>query len=128
MTPRPLPPAVTIHSLEHARAVLAFGRPVTLLSAPAAACFAGPGWWRAMIAASETTQPDLLDCADAPGRALEAVACGCRHIILSCCPAWPSVAERAAAAGCVLLSERPDALDMADPATPRRIAAWLEVG
>ena len=35
-----LPPAVIIHGLPHAQAALAPGLPVTLLSAPWAACFA----------------------------------------------------------------------------------------
>lgn len=122
------PPAITIHSIEHARLALAPGRPVTLLSSPAAAVFAGPAWWRALIAACATAQPDLLDCADAPGRALEALALGCSRVILLPCPAWTNVAERAAMAGARLLQRRPDCLDLADPASPRRIDAWLKVG
>jgi hypothetical protein len=121
------PPAITIHCVEHARLALASGRAVTLLSAPAAAVFAGPAWWRALIAACATQQPDVLDCADAPGRALEALAQGCARLILLPCPAWPSVAERAKMAGALLLPGRPDCLDLADPASTRRIAAWLEV-
>ena len=81
-----------------------------------------------MIAACNTIQPDMLDCADAPGRALEALALGCSRIILLDCPAWPAVAERATMAGALLLSSRPPCLDLADPASPRRIDAWLEVG
>lgn len=127
-----LPPAITIHSLEHAKRALTIGRPVTLLSAPAAAVYAGPAWWRALLAACDTVQPDMLDCADAPGRALEAIALGCQHVVLLPCPAWASVADRAAAAGAILLTERPPSLDCADPAAPARmaarIAAWLEVG
>ena len=122
------PPAITIHSVEHARLALASGRPVTLISAPAAAVFAGPAWWRALIAACGTSQLDLLDCADAPGRALEALALGCFGLVLLPCPAWPSVAERAAMAHAVLLQRRPASLDLADPAASRRIDAWLEVG
>lgn len=123
-----LPPAVTIHSIEHARLALEAGRAVTLVSAPAAAVFAGPAWWRALIAACRTPQPDMLDCADAPGRALEALALGCSGLILLPCPAWPGIAERAAMAGALLLSSRPTCLDLADPAAGRRIEAWLRVG
>src|SRR5689334_18677107 len=42
-------PAVVIHGLADARTVLAAGSPVTFLSAPGAALFAGCGWWRALI-------------------------------------------------------------------------------
>ncbi len=43
------PPAVIVHGLDDARAALAPGRPVTLLSAPGAALYAGCGWWRALV-------------------------------------------------------------------------------
>src|SRR3954453_22500600 len=123
-----LPPAIVIHGLEHARLALAPGRPVTLLSAPAAGLFAGCSWWRAVIDASRFEGPDLLDCADAPGRALEALSVGCRWLVLHPCPAWESVAERAGAAGCVVLRERPVALDLAERGAARRIEAWLGIG
>ena len=123
-----LPPAITIHSVEHARLALASGSPVTLISAPAAAVYAGPAWWRALIAACGTSEPDVLDCVDAPGRALEALALGCCRLVLLPCPAWPSVAARCTLAGALLLSNRPACLDLADPAAPRRIDAWLRVG
>jgi hypothetical protein len=123
-----LPPAIVIHGLAHARLALAPGQPVTLLSAPAAALYAGSGWWRAVIAAAGGDGPDLLDCADAPGRALEALSLGCRGLVLHPCPAWDSVAERAAAQGAALLRERPPALDLAERGASRRIAAWLGFG
>ncbi len=107
---------------------LATGRPVTLLSARGAASYAGCGWWRAVIRAAETDAPDLLDCADSPGRALEALSIGCRGLVLEPCSAWDSVAERAVAAGATLLRERPPALDLAMPGAPRRIEAWLGIG
>lgn len=121
-----LPPCIVIHGLAHARLALAPGRPVTLLSAPGAALYAGSGWWRAIIRAAGTDAPDILDCADAPGRALEALSIGCRRLILLPCPAWDAVAERAA--GALLLRERPPALDLAEPGASRRIAAWLGFG
>lgn len=123
-----LPPAVVIHGVEHARRALAGGRPVTLLSAPGAALYAGCGWWRAVIDAAGSGAPDILDCADAPGRALEALSIGCRRLVLLPCPAWDSVAERAATAGAALFRARPDALDLAAPGADRRIAAWLGFG
>lgn len=124
-----LPPAIVIHGLDHARQALAPGRPVALLSAPAAALYAGCAWWRAVIAAADTEAPDILDCADAPGRALEALSIGCKLLILLPCPAWNGVAERAHAAGAQILAARPEALDLAQAGNgagaARHIAAWL---
>ncbi len=122
-----LPPAVVVHGLGDARRALAPGRPVTLLSGPGAAIYAGAGWWRALVAASGTAGPDVLDCADAPGRAMEALRAGCRLLVLDpAVPAAPLVAARAAAAGALVLPERPPALDLAQPGAERRLAAWLE--
>ena len=45
-----LHPAVVVHGLADAEAALAVGRPVTLLSAPGAALYAGCLWWREMVA------------------------------------------------------------------------------
>jgi len=127
-----LPPAITIHGLDDANTALRPGRPVLLLSAPGAALFAGCGWWRAVItkAAIDTRAAplDALDCADAPGRALEALAIGCRIIVLEPCPAWPSVADRAARAGATLLQARPKSLDLATRGAQRHVAAWLGFG
>lgn len=123
-----LPPSVVVHGLPDAHLALAPGRPVTLLSAPAAACFAGALWWRALVEASGTQGPDVLDCADAPGRALEALACFCRVLVLYPCPAWDRIAARAQLQGALVLPERPPALDLAARGAERRIAAWLGIG
>ncbi len=121
-----LPPAVVVHGLDDARHALAPGRPVTLLSGPGAAIYAGAGWWRALVAASGTAGPDVLDCADAPGRAMEALRAGCRLLVLDpAVPAAPLVAARAAAIGALVLPDRPPALDLAQPGAERRLAAWL---
>lgn len=49
----PLPPAIVFHSLAQAEAALAvageLGMPVTLISAPSATGYAGPGWFRAVV-------------------------------------------------------------------------------
>ena len=119
-----LPPAVVIHGLDHARAALQPGRAVLLLSGPGAGCYAGAGWWRALVAAADaSSQPDALDCGDQPGRALEALATGCRIVILHPCPAFASVAARAGEA--TVVSERPAALDLRFPGAERRLGAWL---
>jgi len=120
-----------VHSLADARLVLACGRPVTLLSGEGAALYAGCGWWRALTAAARAECPlvpiaDLLDCADAPGQALAALRIGLRHLILTPdAPGRARVAAIFAGLGGVLLAERPPALDLADPASHRRLHEWV---
>ncbi len=120
-----LPPAVVVHGLAQARAALAPGMPVLLLSGPGAAGYAGAGWWRAMVdlALQGRHEPDALDCSDQAGRALEALAVGCRIVVLLPCPAFAAVVERAA--GALVLPARPPALDLGEPAAARRLMGWL---
>ncbi len=121
------PPAVVVHGLPHLNQALAAGLPVTLLSGPGAATYAGCGWWRALMALGGGGNPDILDCGDAPGRAMESLRAGCRLLVLDpAVPAWSLVAARAAVVGAELLAERPPALDLAKPGAPRRLQAWLE--
>ena len=126
-----LHPAVVVHGLADARLALAIGRPVTLLSAPGAACYAGCGWWRAMVAAAREAFPDaettdVLDCLDHTGRAIEALRHGLRCLVLlPSAPARDDVAARAETLGATLLSARPAALDLARPREARRLATWL---
>lgn len=127
-----LPPAVVIHGLPHARAALMPGRAATLLSAPGAPSYAGAAWWRALVAAARAEfpaldPPDVLDCGDAPGRALEALSLGCRMVVLRPGPAFADIAERAAAQGVLLLAEPPAALNLNDRGALRRLDAWLGV-
>ena len=123
------PPAVVVHGLPHLRIATAPGRPVTLLSGPGAAIYAGCGWWRALMALGAGTTPAIIDCADAPGRAMEAMRAGCRLLILDPgVPAWKLVESRAAVAGATLLASRPAALDLAKPGAERRLDAWLQSG
>lgn len=127
-------PAVTIHGLDHARAALAPGLPVLLLSAPGAALYAGAGWWRALIAAARAEHPaarmaDLLDCADAPGQAMAALRLGQPALILDPdCPAFAAVRAAAGAAPtpAIVLPHRPPSLDLAERGAARRLAAWLQ--
>jgi hypothetical protein len=118
-------PCVIIHGFTHARAVLAVGLPVTLLSSPCASCFAGCLWWRELLAAAEFSGPSLLDCADAPGRAWEALQLGLPGVVLAPCPAWDRVAEFASTRGALLLDAPPPALDMAESGAERRLRSWL---
>jgi hypothetical protein len=129
-----LPPAVIVHGLAMARAALAPGLPVTLLSAEGAAIMGGVGWWRALVAAARAGQPaagftDILDCGDAPGRALEALRAGQIMLVLRADPrVFADLAQRAAALGAVLLPEAPPALDLGDARASRRLHAWLRTG
>jgi hypothetical protein len=124
-----LPPAVIVHGLAQAQAALAPGLPVTLLSAPGAAVYAGAGWWRALVLAASQDQqapPDILDCGTASGRALEALRVGQRRLVLRADPRlFEDLAGRAASLGAVLLAEPPPSLDLGAPAAARRLAAWL---
>jgi hypothetical protein len=120
-------PAVIVHERAHLDQVLALGRPVVLCSAPAAALYMGCGWWVALLAAY--TGPSLLDCADAPGRALEALREGLPGLILAPqVPAYNLVAQIAAKQGAVLLPAMPPALDMTGHGAARRLPSWLKCG
>jgi hypothetical protein len=132
-------PAVVVHGLEDASAALESGLPVTLLSAPGAACTAGALWWREVVKQACARHPntpvcDVLDCADAPGRAMEALRLGQRVLVLDpACPAFAAVSGAVAACGGTLLSVRPPAVDAApcgftEPYARERLAAWLRCG
>jgi len=124
-------PCVVVHGLGEVRLALSQGAGATLLSAPGAALFAGVGWWRALVEAGREACPDarvddVLDCADAPGRALEALRHGQRALVLDpACPAGPALRALALHRGAVLLDRRPAALDLARPGAARHLRAWL---
>jgi len=122
-----LPPAVIVHGLADARAALAPGLPVTLLSAPGAGAYAGVGWWRALVRAAGGTV-DVLDCGDAPGRALEALR-GRQRLLVLRAPAavFVDIAERAARVDATLLAVPPPALDLGARGAARQLEAWLAV-
>jgi hypothetical protein len=126
-------PAVVVHGLPDARAVLAAGCGVTLLSAPGAALYAGCSWWRALIERARSEHAgvavdDILDCADASGLALGALRSGQRLLVLDpIAPGWQSVAEIALSLGGAVFAARPPALDMADRNAARRLHDWLQV-
>ena len=125
-------PAVTVHGLDHVRQALRPGLPVVLLSAEGAALFMGCGWWIALITAARADFPatpatDLLDCADAPGRAMEALRAGQGALVLDpACPAFAAVRCAAAARSAIVLPQRPVSLDMADRGAERKLLAWLQ--
>jgi hypothetical protein len=121
-----LPPAVIVHGLPHAQAALAPGLPVTLLSGVGAASYAGAGWWRALMRAVGDP-PNILDCGDAPGRALEALRCGVPMLVLRA-PShiFADIAERAGRQGASMLATAPAGLDLAQRGAGRRLESWLE--
>jgi hypothetical protein len=129
---------VIIHGLRDARLALALGRPVTLLSAPGAALYAGCGWWRAVVAAARAAAPtvplaDVLDCGDATGQALAALRIGQRALVLAPdAPGRAAVAAIAARDGVRLLARAPPALDLAACGAAgeaaRRLHDWLHTG
>jgi hypothetical protein len=124
--------AVIVHGLPDARAALAPGLPVTLLSAPGAALFAGCLWWREVTAAARaeypgTTGVDILDCADASGLAMGALRSGlCRLVLWPDAPGWAAVAAIAERQGGFVLPQAPQALDLAQRGAHRRLRAWLQ--
>jgi len=86
--------AVVVHGLNDAIAALAEGRPVTLLSAPGAALYAGCGWWKALVEQARAANPavscmDILDCADTTGLALAALRIGVSRLVV-----WPNAPGR----------------------------------
>jgi hypothetical protein len=124
-------PAVIVHGVADAKAALAPGLPVTLLSAPGAAVFAGCLWWREIIAAARAACPDteatdILDCADASGMAMGALRSGvCRLVLWPDAPGWDRVAAIAERQGGFVLRQAPAALDLAERNAIRRLHGWL---
>ena len=135
----PLPPAIVIHGLGHAEAALAaaaeLGVAVTLLSAKGAAGYAGPSWFRAVVAEARAAHPEVdatavLDCGDMPGYALAALRDGAPVIRFSGDTA-DKIADIAAQYGARVIAGRPGALDLADVERARRdliraCREWLE--
>ena len=126
------PPACLVRSLDEARRVVATGLPATLLSARGAACFAGPLLWRTLVEAARAEAgdaarlPDILDCIDAPGRAVEALRLGQRMLILDqSCALYDDVFGRAASMGAVVLAVRPVSFDVGRGLD---LAGWLRQG
>jgi hypothetical protein len=124
---------VIVHGLADARAVLALGAPVTLLSAPGAALYAGCLWWRGLLDAARADHPavpvdDILDCADAAGQAMAALRVGLTRLVLwPEAPGWHAVAAIAAGRRGFVLPAAPPALDMAKRGAIRTLYDWLQV-
>ena len=133
------PPAIVVHSLAHAVAALTAaaetGVPVTLVSAPDAGLYAGPGWWREVVAAGRAAVPTarstaLLDCGDDAGAAQAALRAGVEAIVFTGrVDVAARLADIASGRGARVLTVRPvAALDLAqaffaDPGTLRQRCA-----
>lgn len=120
-----LPPAVMVHGLAQLQNACASGAPFTALSAPGAALSWGALWWQALLAAASYTGPALLDCATAPGRAVEALELGLSGVILAPCPVWADIAALAATKNAILLPAMPDFLDLGEKRNQRSLMDWL---
>ena len=124
-------PSVIVHGLADAKAALAPGLQVTLLSAPGAAYFAGCVWWREIVSAARAAFPDteatdILDCADASGTARGALRSGSVRLVLwPEAPGWGGVATIAARQGGFVLPKAPAGMDLAQPNERRQLQAWL---
>lgn len=84
-------PYLIVHNIGHVHDAVAtaqeLGRPVSLISAPGAAASIGPDVFRRMIGAvlSESDADRIsaiIDCADDPGQAMQAIRLGCTNIRL----------------------------------------------
>jgi hypothetical protein len=126
-------PAVIVNGRDDAVAALraARGEPITLLSAPGAALFAGCLWWREIVRQARAIVPDanatdILDCADASGLAVSALRLGQQAIVLSDqAPGYASVLAIAHGLGARVLPVAPPALDLSERGAARRLEAWL---
>lgn len=114
-----------VHGLAQAAQALALHRPVTLLSAPGAACAWGCLWWHSLLIEGGYTGPALLDCSTSPGRAVEALELGLKGVILAPCPVWPDLKALALHKQALLLPAAPVALDLGQKHAERQLNAWL---
>ena len=128
--------AVTVHSLDHARAALAaaaaLGRPVTLVSAPGAAGYAGVAWFRKVVALAAKDQPGVtvsavLDCADKPGLVLAALRQGLGRVCFTGSRAAAAkLSAIATAQGAEIVARPRRALDLRGVADPEAACrTWL---
>ena len=134
-----MPRAITVHNLAHARAALAAASdldvPVTLLSPPHGAGYLGAGYFLSLATQASAEYPDaraswILDCGDAPGLALGALARGCTAIRFTGSPAVrKKIADIAAQSGARIDNRKFKVLDLLTTDDALGAArAWLGVG
>jgi hypothetical protein len=119
-------PVIIVHSLAHAVAALGAaadrGRAIVIASAPEAGIYAGPGWFRALVAAAREAVPAaqataLLDCGDEAGAAMAAIRAGIEGIVFTGrMDVAARLADIAGQRGAMLLTTRSQpALDLGTP-------------
>lgn len=119
---------IVIHDLEHARAALAAAaavdRPVTLVSAPGAAGYAGAAWFLTVVERAAAEHPTaaweaVLDCADRPGHVLSALRQGAAAVRFTGAKATAAkLAAIAKRSGARVLTGRLRAFDLRAEADP----------
>lgn len=131
-----MPRAITIHNLDHARSALAaaatLGVPVTLLSPPRGAGYLGAGYFLALAEKAQAEHPAavanwILDCGDAAGLALGALAQGCPKIRFTGPPSvQKKIADIAKKSNATIDNRNYDTLDLLDSDdAPGAARAWL---
>ncbi len=113
--------AIVIHGIEDARsaaeAARRLGSPLTLISAPGAAAYAGPLWFLAIVDEARAAAPGIsiagiLDCADHQGHAMAALRAGVAAIVFTGDDAIAGkLTALAEAAGATVLRQRPSCFD-----------------
>ena len=127
---------IIVHSIAQAKAALAaagaVGVPVTLASAPDAAVYQGPPWFRELIDLAVEAFPEVeveavLDCGDRPGLVLAALEAGLSQVRFGGSRAMAArLGEIAAARGGRVITGRVTGLDLLDRADPEAACrAWL---
>jgi fructose/tagatose bisphosphate aldolase len=130
---------IIVHSLVEARAALAaaaaLGMPVTLMSAAGAGAYAGPRWFKALIAAARAEHPDVvveavLDCAEEAGTVMSALRAGITRVRFTGSPSMRDrLAAIAAATGASLEDESGDeTLDLLEARDPAAVARAFLAG
>jgi fructose/tagatose bisphosphate aldolase len=134
--PEGWPQAITIHDITHARAALAAaretGKPVILLSAPAAAGSVGVAFFAALVRQARGEFPDvaafaILDCDHAAGRALAALRGSFDGVVYrGGGESWERLHDIAEQANVRLLPTRPDSIDLLECSDAEEAArTWL---
>ena len=124
---------IIVHSLAHARAALAAARDlqvaVTLASAAGAGGYAGPLWFKSLIAAARAEFPEadveaFLDCGSEAGTTLAALRHGFKRVrFTGDAAALQPLREIAQELGAEIeTGDAPEALDLLDESDPEAAA------
>jgi fructose/tagatose bisphosphate aldolase len=128
--------AILVHSLDDARTAMAaaadLGVPLILATAPGAAAFLGPAWFREMTAIAVRDYPRVrltavLDCGDKAGHVLAALSAGVQSVRFTGRKTVAAkLAEIAAAQGGEVVTGRLRALDLLNERDPEAACRkWL---